>query len=118
MEGLSYTSIEVPYFDGFNDPSTNPPNIQSPWDGNVPIVGTDAGANQPNINEDTSLGIYITTLYQGGIIANSKIVENVYGLDTYRFQPSGCFLRSQEVCPENAKFYSYVYDYAINLTSI
>ena len=46
VEGLSYTSIEVPYFDGFNDPSTNPPNIQSPWEGNVPIVGTDAGANQ------------------------------------------------------------------------
>lgn len=46
VEGLSYTSIEVPYFDGFNDPSTNPPNIQSPWEGNIPIVGTDAGANQ------------------------------------------------------------------------
>lgn len=54
MEGLSYTSIEVPYFDGFNDPSTNPPNIQSPWDGKVPIVGTDAGANQVKTTQNNA----------------------------------------------------------------
>ncbi|EGR32021.1 hypothetical protein IMG5_098570 [Ichthyophthirius multifiliis] len=61
-----YVTINKQIFDGFQVSN----QLVSPWDENIQIQGTDAGANEPDLDEDSNLNIFINTLYQGGQLYN------------------------------------------------
>ncbi|EAR89297.2 CD36 family protein (macronuclear) [Tetrahymena thermophila SB210] len=114
VNGLEYISFLKPSFDGFQVHQ----DFVTPWAKNIPIVGTDAGSNQPDVGKHTNLPIFVTTVYTGGYVANTGKEQEFHGINTYKYEISGCIMRNASVCSQNADVYSYYYDYAINLTSI
>ncbi|KAL4496216.1 hypothetical protein ABPG72_012953 [Tetrahymena utriculariae] len=114
VNGLEYISFLKPSFDGFQVSQ----NLVTPWAKNIPIVGTDAGSNQPDLGKHTDLPIFVTTVYTGGYVANTGQEKDFYGINTYKYKISGCIMRNASVCSQNADVYSYFYDYSVNLTSV
>ncbi|KAL4446619.1 hypothetical protein ABPG74_005557 [Tetrahymena malaccensis] len=114
VNGLEYVSFLKPSFDGFQVSQ----NFVTPWAKNIPIVGTDAGSNQPDVGKHTNLPIFVTTVYTGGYVENTGKEEDFHGINTYKYMISGCIMRNASVCSQNSDVYSYYYDYSINLTSI
>lgn len=60
--GKNYTAYPKSWFDGNNSHL----EFVNPYSEEVPIFGTDAGSNQPFMQEYETIKVYLTTAFKGG----------------------------------------------------
>ncbi len=107
--------MKEPYFD-FNEEKVKIV-YRDPWNASINLNGSDALTFHPEIDENSNLWCYLDEIYRTGSFAyNSTKRYNKLKVLRFVFKEDNYF--NKEKNPNNAKYYSNVYNGFFNLSSV
>ena len=101
-----------PYFNG----TAVVPNYSTPWLDYLPLTGTDAVIDEPNMNSSQNITIFISNIYFVASGYNTDEEQDYFGVEGRRYRISNYTLANKTINTYNEHYYSDRWNGVINMT--